>query len=78
MKSNGILIIEHSEGHGVTSTSEMDPFGVKPTAIPYVLSMWFGSQISISHSVEEKSNNNLNAWLFVIQKNVDEVKFIHL
>ena len=51
LRSNGILIIEHSESHGPQNTSKMDPFGVKPTAMPYILSLWFGSQISISHSV---------------------------
>ena len=48
----------------------MDPFGVRPTVMPYVLSMWFGSQISIEHSVEKKSNMDTDAWIFVIRKNV--------
>ena len=76
LKRDGILIIEHTEDHGVQGTSEMDPFGVRPTVMPYVLSMWFGSQISISHSVEKKSNNDLKAWLFVVSKNVDEARLI--
>ena len=44
--------------------------------MPYVLTMWFGSQISIEHSLERKSNTELDAWLFVIRKNVDNVKII--
>tara|TARA_Y100000589_G_scaffold260307_1_gene250213 strand:+ start:309 stop:482 length:174 start_codon:yes stop_codon:yes gene_type:complete len=54
----------------------MDPFGVRPTTMPYVLTMWFGSQISIEHSLEKKSNTGREAWLFVIRKNVDKVKLI--
>tara|TARA_B100000242_G_scaffold188731_1_gene135827 strand:- start:5725 stop:6441 length:717 start_codon:yes stop_codon:yes gene_type:complete len=76
LKPNGILIIEHTHGHGPKSASKMDPFGVRPTTMPYVLSMWFGHQISIEHSVEKKSNVDLDAWLFVIKKNVKDVKFI--
>jgi len=76
LKSDGILIIEHTEDHGPKGSSEMDPFGVRPTVMPYILSMWFGSQISISHSVERKSNMDNEAWLFVIRKNVYEVTYI--
>jgi len=44
--------------------------------MPYVLTMWFGFQISIEHSLEKKSNTGREAWLFVIRKNVDKVKLI--
>lgn len=74
LAENGILIIEHTEAHGPKGASEMDPFGVKPTAMPYILTMWFGSQISISHSVEKKENMGLEAWLFVISKNVENAR----
>lgn len=74
LKRNGILIIEHSEAHGPKGASEMDPFGVRPLVVPYVFTKWFGSQISISHSVAKKGNVDLEAWLFVISKNVEEVK----
>ncbi len=76
LNQKGLLIIEHTEAHGPSEASKMDPFGVKPVVMPYVLSMWFGSQISISHSVAKKSNMNLNAWLFVIKKNVATVELI--
>ena len=76
LKLGGLLILEHTNDHGPNSANEMDPFGVKPTTMPYVLTMWFGSQISIEHSLESKSNTDLDAWLFVIRKNVDNVKII--
>ena len=76
LSENGLLIIEHTHAHGPAGASEMDPFGVKPTVMPYVLTMWFGSQISISHSVAKKSNNNSDAWLFVIKKNKKSVSLI--
>ena len=74
LKPNGLLIIEHTEGHSPTNADKMDQFGVKPTVMPYVLTLWFGSQISIEHSVSEKSNKRkYKAWLFVIKKNVKDV-----
>jgi hypothetical protein len=65
----GLVIIEHTESHGPTGAGKMDPFGVRPIVFPYVLTMWFGDKISISHSVERKKNMNLDAWLFVLKKN---------
>jgi hypothetical protein len=76
LKLNGLLIIEHTESHGPSGASEMDPFGVRPKIMPYVLTMWFGSQISISHSVAKKTNMDINAYLFVIKKNQNDVKII--
>lgn len=58
--------------HGPPGANETGHFGVRPTVVPYVLTTWFGSQISISHTVEKKANNDLDAWLFVISKNVEE------
>lgn len=73
LNHDGVLIVEHTEAHGPKGASEMDPFGVKPSVVPYVLTMWFGSQIAISHSVAKKENTDLDAWLFVISKNVENV-----
>ncbi len=76
LNENGILIIEHTHGHGPSGASEMDPFGVKPTVMPYMMTMWFGTQISISHSVAKKTNMDHDAWLFVIKKNEKSVSLI--
>ena len=73
LTDDGLLIIEHTENHGPEKAGESDPFGVYPTVMPYVLTMWFGSQISISHSVAKKGNFEMDAWIFVISKNVKEV-----
>lgn len=76
LKQSGLLIIEHTDAHAPRGTSKMDPFGVKPRVMPYVLTAWFGSQISISHSVAKKSNMDKEAWLFVIRKNQNNIKLI--
>ena len=74
LKPEGILVIEHTNSHSPTNASKIDPFGVRPTVMPYILTMWFGFQISIQHSVEKKDNGRkMNAWLFFIKKNVENV-----
>jgi SAM-dependent methyltransferase len=50
LKPQGILLIEHTKMHGPQAASKMDPFGVRPELVPY---LWFGAQISISHSVKK-------------------------
>lgn len=69
LTDDGVLILEHSESHGPAATSAMDPFGVRPVAMPYILTLWFGDEISISHTMVRKENYPIDAWLFVISKN---------
>ena len=73
LDDDGLLIIEHTKHHGPEAAGVSDPFGVYPLVMPYVLTMWFGSQISITHSVAKKGNFDMDAWLFVISKNVKNV-----
>ena len=68
INSSGTVIIELTVNHGPEGASVMDPFGVRPIAFPYVLSDWFGDELKLSHSVEKKSNMDLEAWLFFISK----------
>lgn len=71
IKTNGIIIIEHSVYHSPEHAGEGDPFGVRPEVMPYVLSDWFGHRISIDHYLQKKSNvfkSDINVWLFVVKK----------
>lgn len=68
----GVVIIEHTKEHGPGAAGEMDPFGVKPRVLPYVLVGWFGDQISISYFLGKKKSG-LDFWLFVISKNYEKV-----
>ena len=71
VKKDGVVILEHSIYHSPEHAGEGDPFGVRPTVMPYVLTEWFGHKISISHYLQEKSNvfsSNIKVWLFVMKK----------
>ncbi len=73
LQENGLLIIEHTKYHSAEHASKMDPFGVRPRLFPYVMTKWFGSQISIEHIKVKKDNMDVEAWLFLITKNTDHV-----
>ena len=77
IKLNGLVIIEHSIYHSPEHADEGDPFGVRPSVMPYILTDWFGHQISISHCILEKKNvfsSNIKVWLFILKK-ISNVKF---
>ncbi|WP_417680648.1 hypothetical protein [Roseibium sp.] len=66
--TGGYVVLEHTEAHGPKGASGMDPFGVRPTVMPYVLCDWFGFSISIKVVKTYKSNVQMDAWLFFIKK----------
>ena len=69
LKIGGLIFIEHTELHGPQGQSEMDPFGATPEFVPYLLSDWFGHQITIEviHSTKQNKKNR-KAWIFVLKK----------
>ena len=69
LNENGLLFIEHTRAHGVEGAGEMDPFGVLPEFMPFVLAEHFGHKISLEILTTKKSNNNLDCWLFVLRNN---------
>ncbi|MCB9958390.1 MAG: hypothetical protein H6843_07310 [Rhodospirillaceae bacterium] len=73
LKDDGLLLIEHTEAHGPVGASAMDPFGVRPVAMPYVLAQWFGHDISIRFVTCRKRNRDMEAWLFIVRKRVPTI-----
>ena len=77
IKLNGLIILEHSIYHSPEHADKGDPFGVRPTVMPYILTDWFGHHISVSHCILEKKNvfsSNIKVWLFILKK-ISNVKF---
>ena len=70
VKKDRYVILEHSDQHAVRASNKMDPFGVETNFFPYLLSEWFGHQISIKILKGVKSNkNNAPVFFFVLKKN---------
>ena len=68
LRKNGLLFIEHTRAHGVEGASEMDPFGVLPEYMPYVITEHFGKKISLEIKKSIKSNIGIEVWLFILRK----------
>jgi len=76
LRPGGVVILELTRDHGPEGASEMDPFGVRPTALPYVLAEWFGHQVSVSVNKGTKGNMDKEVWLFAIAPTVDTVALL--
>jgi SAM-dependent methyltransferase len=70
VRPGGVLVIEYSEDQSPLAAGEMDPFGVRPVALPYVLADWFGHEISVSFQQGYKANIKKPNWLFFIRRNI--------
>ena len=68
LRPGGLLFIEHTDAHGPGGASEMDPFGVRPRFMPYVLADWFGHRISVEIMEGTKAGKEMPVWLFVVKK----------
>ena len=68
LKPDGVLYLEHGEMHGPRFAGEMDPFGVKPNVMPFVLADWFGHGISTKVLQGTKDNNGQSVFVFAIKR----------
>ena len=70
VKTDRYIILEHSDQHAVRASNKMDPFGIETNFFPYLLTEWFGHQISIKIIKSIKSNkNNAPVFFFILKKN---------
>ncbi len=73
VRDGGYVVIELTElGHSPMAASEMDPFGVRPVAFPYVLLEWFGLDVA-SRVVKGVKFVDTEVWLFFIRKLKPEI-----
>ena len=68
VRPGGVVVIEHSDEQSQLAAGEMDPFGVRPQVVPYVLAEWFGHRVSVSFRESYKTNIGRKTWLFFIMK----------
>lgn len=68
VRPGGVVVIEHSDEQSPLAAGEMDPFGVRPQVVPYVLAEWFGHRVSVSFRESYKTNIGRKTWLFFIMK----------
>ena len=66
----GRIYVEHTMAHSAQGASAMDPFGAHPMAMPYLFFTWGRDRFSLVDilEIEEKNNNSLKAWIFVLAR----------
>lgn len=67
---NGRIYIEHTMAHSPTNAGEMDPFGAHPMVMPYLFFKWGRGLYNLSEilEIDEKKNNRMKAWVFVLER----------
>lgn len=68
LKPGGVLVLEYSDEQGPIAAGEMDPFGVRPEVVPYVLAQWFGHGVSVAVEQGHKANIGKPNWVFYIRR----------
>lgn len=72
LKSNGLLVIEHSTDD--IASRESDPFGAPIQVMPYLVLKWGGGRYSVREILEapaptEFLDRNVDVWFLVIERN---------
>ena len=70
INNGGYIFIEHTDQHSVRTSGKMDPFGVESNFFPYLLSEWFGHDISIKIIKSIKKNKSSTPVCFFIIKKI--------
>ena len=69
INKNGYIFIEHTDQHSVRSSGKMDPFGIEANFFPYLLSEWFGHDISVKMiKTVKKNKSSAPVCFFIIMK----------
>lgn len=66
IKKNGLCIIEHSNAHGPTGSSELDPFGAEITIMPYLITKWGSGQYCVREFLKAPCKNEFSDYLHFI------------
>lgn len=65
----GKLLIEHTIWHGAAGVTNLDPFGVEPRAMPYVVLTFGDGKFGVTRILRPgHQKRESDIWVFVIQK----------
>jgi SAM-dependent methyltransferase len=69
LRPHGAVILEHTSQHTEEHASRMDPFGVRPDVLPYLVAKWGAGKFAVTEVLEPPFNkpNGSKIWLFVIR-----------
>jgi len=61
----GVIVLEHSRGHGKLYVDDIDVFGVETELLPYVLLDWFDGEISVERKVRVSDDTPFHVLYFL-------------
>ncbi|MBX3569093.1 MAG: hypothetical protein KF914_13610 [Rhizobiaceae bacterium] len=68
----GVLLLEHSTSHSEWGASELDPFGISPKLLPYVVLKFAGGRYCVTDLLEPSHVRPKvgRTWIFVLRPNL--------
>ncbi len=72
LRPEGLLFIEHTMAHSAEGASEMDPFGVHPMLLPYLLFEWGRGRYRLADILERHDDRKQRVWIFVIRRTPED------
>ena len=72
---DGVLILEHTMAHSESRANELDPFGINPRNLPYVVLKFGEGRFCVTRILEpaHKRPKVDHTWVFVIRRQTDDV-----
>ncbi|MEZ4944368.1 MAG: methyltransferase domain-containing protein [Cyclobacteriaceae bacterium] len=58
VKPGGLCILEHSDRHGISSSTDLDPFGADLVVMPYLITLWGGGKYFVRAILEAPARRN--------------------
>ena len=70
LRIGGYLVLEGSIDHGPQGASRLDPFGIEPAVLPYLVADWFGNQVVLHRILERRlaSHGPHPVWVFLFRR----------
>jgi len=70
ISAHGSVFLEHTMAHSETGANELDPFGVDPRFLPFLIARWSEGKYAVTQVLEppHAKPNGLKIWVFEIRK----------
>jgi SAM-dependent methyltransferase len=70
LKPGGAVVLEHTDRHTNEFSDALDPWGVRPELLPYLIAKWGSGKFAVTEILEPEFTKarGYKIWLFVIRK----------
>lgn len=70
LSATGSLFLEHTMAHAESGANELDPFGVDPRYLPFLIASWSEGRYAVTRVLEppHTKSNGMRIWVIEIRK----------